>query len=156
MPDSAPLPSATLTPRIEELRVTTGPFPSSRPVSCIQRPPPRRDVGLNRGDAHQLVFDIYPLRMIDIDAPIARAMAYDPAALEIMLALGRSKRRSATSHACLCCGTPWEHDMRLAEVMLIGIKLFRKRASVVRRLSLPQLRRGRSSDLVAAAQRYNR
>ncbi len=32
MPDSAPLPSAKLMPKIEELRVTTGSFPSSRKV----------------------------------------------------------------------------------------------------------------------------
>ncbi len=32
MPDSAPLPSVSLMPKIEELRVTTGPFPSSRKV----------------------------------------------------------------------------------------------------------------------------
>ena len=30
MPDSAPLPSAKLMPKVEELRVTTGPFPASR------------------------------------------------------------------------------------------------------------------------------
>jgi phosphomethylpyrimidine synthase len=34
MPDSAPLSSAKLAPRIEELRVTTGPFPSSRKVQA--------------------------------------------------------------------------------------------------------------------------
>src|SRR5262245_10963769 len=32
MPDSAPLPSSKLTPKIEELRVTTGPFPASRKI----------------------------------------------------------------------------------------------------------------------------
>jgi phosphomethylpyrimidine synthase len=32
MPDSAPLSSAKLTPKVEELRVTTGPFPASRKV----------------------------------------------------------------------------------------------------------------------------
>ena len=32
MPDSAPLPSAKLMPKVEELRVTTGPFPASRKV----------------------------------------------------------------------------------------------------------------------------
>src|SRR5262249_39345592 len=32
MPDSAPLPSAKLMPKVEELRVTTGPFPAARKV----------------------------------------------------------------------------------------------------------------------------
>ena len=32
MPDSAPLPSAKLMPKVEELRVTTGPFPASRKI----------------------------------------------------------------------------------------------------------------------------
>ena len=32
MPDSAPLPTAKISPKIEQLRVTTGPFPSSRKV----------------------------------------------------------------------------------------------------------------------------
>ena len=32
MPDSAPLSSAKLMPKVEELRVTTGPFPASRKV----------------------------------------------------------------------------------------------------------------------------
>src|ERR1700752_3056083 len=32
MPDSAPLSPARLTPNVEELRVTTGPFPSSRKI----------------------------------------------------------------------------------------------------------------------------
>ena len=30
MPDSAPLAAAKLVPKVEELRVTTGPFPASR------------------------------------------------------------------------------------------------------------------------------
>ena len=30
MPDSAPLAAAKLAPKVEELRVTTGPFPASR------------------------------------------------------------------------------------------------------------------------------
>ncbi|MBV8122048.1 MAG: hypothetical protein JO081_19175, partial [Alphaproteobacteria bacterium] len=37
MPDSAPLSSARTTPKIEELRVTTGPFPSSRKVHVSGR-----------------------------------------------------------------------------------------------------------------------
>ena len=32
MPDSAPLAAAKLVPNVEELRVTTGPFPASRKV----------------------------------------------------------------------------------------------------------------------------
>src|ERR1700741_4227526 len=32
MPDSAPLATAKLMPKVEELRVTTGPFPASRKV----------------------------------------------------------------------------------------------------------------------------
>ena len=32
MPDSAPLAAAKLMPKVEELRVTTGPFPASRKV----------------------------------------------------------------------------------------------------------------------------
>src|SRR5246500_1040273 len=37
MPDSAPLSSAKLMPKIEELRVTTGPFPASRKVHARGR-----------------------------------------------------------------------------------------------------------------------
>ena len=37
MPDSAPLATATLTPKVEELRVTTGPFPASRKVYAAGR-----------------------------------------------------------------------------------------------------------------------
>src|SRR5439155_776415 len=37
MPDSAPLSSAKLAPRIEELRVTSGPFPASRKISAPGR-----------------------------------------------------------------------------------------------------------------------
>ena len=32
MPDSAPLPAAKLSPKVDELQVTTGAFPSSRKV----------------------------------------------------------------------------------------------------------------------------
>ena len=37
MPDSAPLPSAKLMPKVEELRVTTGPFPASRKIHVAGR-----------------------------------------------------------------------------------------------------------------------
>ena len=37
MPDSAPLPSAKLMPKVEELRVTTGPFPASRKIHVVGR-----------------------------------------------------------------------------------------------------------------------
>ena len=37
MPDSAPLPSDKLLPKVEELRVTTGPFPASRKIHAPGR-----------------------------------------------------------------------------------------------------------------------
>src|SRR5207248_8722126 len=50
MPDSAPLSSAKLTPRIEELRVTTGPFPSSRKVQTPGRLHPEVSVAMREID----------------------------------------------------------------------------------------------------------
>jgi len=46
MPDSAPLSPAKLMPKIEELRVTTGPFPSSRKVHVPGRLHPEISVGM--------------------------------------------------------------------------------------------------------------
>ncbi len=50
MPDSAPLSSAKLTPRIEELRVTTGPFPSSRKLAAPGRLHPEISVAMREID----------------------------------------------------------------------------------------------------------
>jgi phosphomethylpyrimidine synthase len=50
MPDSAPLPPAKLTPRIEELRVTTGPFPSSRKIEAPGRLHPEISVAMREID----------------------------------------------------------------------------------------------------------
>ena len=50
MPDSAPLPSDKLIPKIEELRVTTGPFPSSRKVHVGGRLHPAISVAMREID----------------------------------------------------------------------------------------------------------
>ena len=50
MPDSAPLSPAKLMPKIEELRVTTGPFPSSRKVHVPGRLHPEISVALREID----------------------------------------------------------------------------------------------------------
>src|SRR3984893_6463480 len=50
MPDSAPLSSAKLAPRIEELRVTTGPFPSSRKIAATGRLHPEISVAMREID----------------------------------------------------------------------------------------------------------
>ena len=46
MPDSAPLPSAKLMPKVEELRVTTGPFPASRKVHVPGRLHPQSSIAM--------------------------------------------------------------------------------------------------------------
>ena len=50
MPDSAPLPSARPMPKIEELRVTTGPFPSSRKVHVRGQLHPELSVAMREID----------------------------------------------------------------------------------------------------------
>ncbi len=50
MPDSAPFPSATPAPKIEELRVTTGPFPSSRKLYAPGGLHPEIRVGMREID----------------------------------------------------------------------------------------------------------
>src|SRR6266481_4724047 len=50
MPDSAPLSSAKLAPRIEELRVTSGPFPSSRKIAAPGRLHPEISVAMREID----------------------------------------------------------------------------------------------------------
>src|SRR5262249_16780661 len=50
MPDSAPLSSAKLAPRIEELHVTTGPFPSSRKIAAPGRLHPEISVAMREID----------------------------------------------------------------------------------------------------------
>jgi phosphomethylpyrimidine synthase len=50
MPDSAPLPSAKLMPKVEELRVTTGPFPSSRKVAAPGRLHPEISIAMREID----------------------------------------------------------------------------------------------------------
>src|SRR5204862_6259283 len=46
MPDSAPLSSAKLIPKVEELRVTAGPFPASRKVHAQGRLHPEITVAM--------------------------------------------------------------------------------------------------------------
>ena len=50
MPNSAPLPSARPMPKIEELRVTTGPFPSSRKVHVRGQLHPELSVAMREID----------------------------------------------------------------------------------------------------------
>src|ERR1700751_5776684 len=50
MPDSAPLPSAKLMPKVEELRVTTGALPASRKVHARGRQPPEISVAMREID----------------------------------------------------------------------------------------------------------
>src|SRR3984893_110229 len=50
MPDSAPLSSTKLAPRIEELRVTTGAFPSSRKIAAPGRLHPEISVAMREID----------------------------------------------------------------------------------------------------------
>jgi len=50
MPDSAPLSPARLTPKVEELRVTTGPFPSSRKIHMPGRLHPEISVAMREID----------------------------------------------------------------------------------------------------------
>jgi phosphomethylpyrimidine synthase len=50
MPDSAPFPSAKLMPKVEELRVTTGPFPASRKVHACGRQYPEISVAMREID----------------------------------------------------------------------------------------------------------
>src|SRR6201994_990533 len=50
MPDSAPLPSAKLMPKVEELRVTTGAFPASRKVHARGRQHPEISVAMREID----------------------------------------------------------------------------------------------------------
>jgi phosphomethylpyrimidine synthase len=64
MPDSAPLPPTKLMPKVEELRVTTGPFPASRKVH-------------SRGRLHSEIS--VAMREIDLDPSAGEApvRAYD-------------------------------------------------------------------------------
>ncbi len=50
MPDSAPLPTAKISPKIEQLRVTTGPFPSSRKIHVPGRRHPEISVAMREID----------------------------------------------------------------------------------------------------------
>ena len=68
MPDSAPLSSAKLTPRIEELRVTTGPFPSSRKVQTPGRLHPEVSVAMREIDLEAASGEP-PVRVYDTSGP---------------------------------------------------------------------------------------
>ena len=64
MPDSAPLPSAKLMPKVEELRVTTGPFPASRKVHAGGRRHPEISVAMREIDLEASA-DEPPVRVYD-------------------------------------------------------------------------------------------
>jgi phosphomethylpyrimidine synthase len=68
MPDSAPLSSAKLTPKVEELRVTTGPFPASRKVRTRGRVHPEIAVAMREIDLDPSAAEP-PVRAYDTSGP---------------------------------------------------------------------------------------
>src|SRR3984893_8191148 len=68
MPDSAPLPSAKLMPKVEELRVTTGPFPASRKVHVPGRLHSEISVALREIDLDPSAGEP-PVRVYDTSGP---------------------------------------------------------------------------------------
>ena len=68
MPDSAPLPSAKLMPKVEELRVTAGPLPASRKIYARGRlhaeiPVAMREIDLEASSGEP------PVRVYDTSGP---------------------------------------------------------------------------------------
>ena len=68
MPDSAPFPSAKLMPKVEELRVTTGPFPASRKVYAPGRRHPEIAVAMREIDLEASAGEP-PVRVYDTSGP---------------------------------------------------------------------------------------
>jgi phosphomethylpyrimidine synthase len=68
MPDSAPLPSAKLMPKVEELRVTTGPFAASRKVHAPGRLHPEISVAMREIDLDRSAGEP-PVRAYDTSGP---------------------------------------------------------------------------------------
>ena len=68
MPDSAPLPSAKLMPKVEELRVTTGPFPASRKVHVPGRLHSEISVAMREIDLDPSAGEA-PIRVYDTSGP---------------------------------------------------------------------------------------
>ena len=68
MPDSAPLSAAKLMPKVEELRVTTGPFPASRKVHAPGRMHPGISVAMREIDLEASAGEP-PVRVYDTSGP---------------------------------------------------------------------------------------
>ena len=68
MPDSAPLPSVKLMPKVEELRVTAGPFPASRKVYARGRQHPEISVAMREIDLEASAGEP-PVRVYDTSGP---------------------------------------------------------------------------------------
>src|SRR5262245_1228104 len=86
MPDSAPLPSSKLTPKIEELRVTTGPLPASRKVHVRGREHSEISVGMREIDLTPSAGES-PVRAYDTSGP------YSDPAIEIDINRGLPELR---------------------------------------------------------------
>ncbi len=77
MPDSAPFPSSKLMPKVEELRVTTGPFPASRKVYMRGRTYPEISVAMREIDLTPSAGEP-PVRVYDTSGPYSEpAVAVD-------------------------------------------------------------------------------
>jgi phosphomethylpyrimidine synthase len=70
MPDSAPLSAAKLMPKVEELRVTTGPFPASRKVHAPGRMHPGISVAMREIDLEASAGEA-PVRVYDTSGPFS-------------------------------------------------------------------------------------
>src|SRR5438309_257934 len=74
MPDSAPLPSAKLMPKVEELRVTTGPFAASRKVHLPGRLHSEISVAMREIDLDPSAGEP-PVRAYDTSGPYSDPLA---------------------------------------------------------------------------------
>jgi phosphomethylpyrimidine synthase len=86
MPDSAPLPSAKLMPKVEELRVTTGPFPASRKIHTRGRRYPEISVAMREIELEASSGEP-PVRAYDTSGP------YSDPAIEIDINRGLPELR---------------------------------------------------------------
>ena len=86
MPDSAPLSPATLIPKVEELRVTTGPFPASRKIHFPGRRHPELRVAMREIDL-EISAGEPPVRVYDTSGP------YSDPAVEIDINKGLPELR---------------------------------------------------------------
>jgi phosphomethylpyrimidine synthase len=73
MPDSAPLPSAKLIPKVEELRVTSGPLPASRKIHSRGRLHPEISVAMREIDLEASSGEP-PVRVYDTSGPYSDPM----------------------------------------------------------------------------------